>query len=150
MIKNDVCLNVDLLHAAVKSYYDDIHRYKHYANAELANSIKQAAYTIKWITKFRPIQAKKDVYVSIDTNLRFALTCGFSFLDRELVDFIFKEKSIIDLKNRTKSEIEIEMSFYDKLLYMLRFRQVSGKHFIAIFEALELACYSIHSTRFEG
>jgi hypothetical protein len=45
--------------------------------------------------------------------------------------------------SKTSVEIEIEQeeenSFYDSLLYDLRFRHLSGKKLILAFEALELA-----------
>jgi hypothetical protein len=64
--------------------------------------------------------------VIMDINLIFALVCGFSFLNKESIDIIAKDK-----KNK-------DQSFYDKLLYTLRYRPFSGKQLISIFEALEL------------
>jgi hypothetical protein len=142
-LEDKVYLNMDLLHAVVKSYYDDIHRYKHFAYSERANSLKQAAYTIKWIAKFRPIQIKEGTYVSLqvfDVNLIFALTCGFSLLDRKLIDLIMKDRAKTNYENKSKKESEDEDdSFYDKLLYIIRYRPLSGRQLASMFEALELA-----------
>jgi len=137
-IQDNVYLNIDLLHAVVRSYYDDIHRYKRFSDTKWANGIKQAAYTIKWISKFRPIQVNKGVYVSIDINLIFALLCGFSFLERETVALIMDEKAKIDAENAKGNDDPVNMSFYDNLLYTIRYRQVSGRNLISIFEALEV------------
>ena len=141
-LENKVYLNIDLLHAVVKSYYDDIHRYKHFAYAERANSLKQAAYTIKWIAKFRPIQIQEGTYVSLpifDVNLIFALICGFSLLDRKIIDLIMKDKAKTDYENKMKKEEDRDDSFYDKLLYIIRYRPLSGRQLASMFEALELA-----------
>jgi hypothetical protein len=141
--QDSVYLNYVLLEAAIASYYYDIHRYKDFAAALWANKCKQAAYTIKWIVKFRPIQIKeqtKNVTTEIfDINLKFALVCGFSFLGQEIIDLIMNDKIRVDKQNETKSnEEEKDNSFYDKLLYDLRYRQLSGKKLILAFEALEL------------
>ncbi|MDR0603905.1 MAG: hypothetical protein LBG80_06350 [Bacteroidales bacterium] len=151
IVKKAVYLNKCLLHFVVKSYYDDIHRYKDYCGSKWVNSHKQAAYTIKWIVKFKPIQIREN-YDSesvltneiIDINLIFALVCAFAFLDRNSVDLIFSEKKAVDNYNLSlqikNQEKEGKQSFYDKLLYNLRYRPFSGKHLIAIFESLELQC----------
>jgi len=141
-VKKAVYLNKGLLHCVVKSYYDDIHRYKDYSGAKWANNHKQVAYTIKWIVKFKPIQIREefdnDTSLNndiLDINLTFALLCGFSFLDRKIIDLIANEKKEIDAKKEKG-----EQSFYDKLLYILRYRSFTGKQLISIFEALELQC----------
>ena len=149
IVKEAVYLNKGLLRFVVKSYFDDILRYKDYSGAERANSHKQAAYTIKWITKFKPIQIKEEYdnpesfnEVILDINLIFALTSGFAFLDRKVIDFIAKEKKDIDNFNKSLSPEDIKdkakLSFYNKLLYNLRYRSFTGKHLTSIFEALEL------------
>jgi len=154
IVKKAVYLNKCLLHFVVKSYYDDIHRYKDYCGSKWANNHKQAAYTIKWIVKFKPVQIREN-YDSgsvlsneiVDINLIFALVCAFSFLNRKSIDLIFKEKKEVDKYNlslpREKQEKEGKQSFYDKLLYNLRYRPFSGKQLIAIFEALELQCSEV-------
>jgi len=139
LIQKAVYLNKNLLHCVVQSYYDDIHRYKDYSGSKWANNHKQAAYTIKWIVRFKPVQIKEKFDNDklndkiVDINSTFALVCAFSFLDRNIIDLIFKEKREIDnFKEKQKQ------SFYDRLLYILRFRPFTGKQLISIFEALEL------------
>jgi len=141
--KESVDLNLVLLNSAITSYYQDIHRYKDFSCSKLVNGQKQAAYTIKWLVRFRPIQIKdttKHVSVEIfDLNIKFALACGFAFLSAKIKDLILNDKKNIDSQNKMKSEDEKEFSFYDKLLYDLRYRQLSGKKLTLVFEALELA-----------
>jgi hypothetical protein len=137
--KDSVHLNSVLLHSAIISYYYDIRRFKDFSGSELANKHKQAAYTIKWLVKFRPIQINENTnYVSdeiFDINIRFALVCGFAFLGKKMTDLIMKNKQQMDMQVTDKKE----RSFYDKLLYDLRYRHLSGKKLILAFEALELA-----------
>jgi len=146
-IKDAVYLNKGLLHLAVRSYYDDIHRYKDYCGSTWANQHKQAAYTIKWIVRFKPIQIKEDYDNEkklnseiLDVNLIFALMCGFSFLDEKITNMIAYEKKEVDKKNSLQKNngVEKKQSYYDKLLYILRYRPFTGKQLISIFEALEL------------
>jgi uncharacterized small protein (DUF1192 family) len=151
IVKKAVYLNKGLLRFVVKSYYDDIYRYKDYCGSKWANSHKQAAYTIKWIVKFKPVQIKENYDNEnalnneiVDINLIFALVCAFSFLNRNTIDLIFNEKKEVDKYNLSlpleEREKEGKQSFYDKLLYNLRYRPFSGKQLISIFEALELQC----------
>jgi hypothetical protein len=141
VVKKSVYLNKSLLHCVVKSYYDDIHRYKDYSGSKWANNHKQAAYTIKWIVKFKPVQIKEEFDNDklndeiIDINSTFALVCAFSLLDRNIIDLISEEKRKIDRGNLKEKK---KQSFYNKLLYTLRFRPFTGKQLISIFEALEL------------
>ena len=135
--KDSVYLNLVLLRPAIVSYYYDIHRYKDFSGSEWANKYKQAAYIIKWIVRFRPIQIKESTkHVSseiLDINIKFALFCGFAFLGKKVIDLIMINKQKADSDTDKK-----ERSFYDTLLYDLRYRQLSGKKLILAFEALEL------------
>jgi hypothetical protein len=138
-----VYLNDSLLHDAIASYYYDIHRYKEFSGSELANAYKQAAYTIKWIAKFRPIQIREEAGELsdslVDINLLFAISCAFMFLDEKTIDIIMKEKNEVDQRNKLAGSNK-ERSFYDRLLYIIRYRPLSGKQLISMFESLELAC----------
>jgi len=79
-----VYLNVPLLELAVISYFDDIYRFKDYSGSEYADRHKQAAYTIKWLSKIKPIQILPQTEVTsnvIYVNAAFALYAGLTFLD---------------------------------------------------------------------
>ena len=128
-----VYLNTSLLESVLRSYFYDIYKFKNFSASEWANRNKHAAYIIKWIVRFRPIQIRehtKNVTSEIaDINLKFALICGFGFLYKEITNFIMENK-------RQKQE---EFSFYNGLMYDLRYRYLSGKKLILTFEAIELA-----------
>lgn len=122
-VRSAVYLNEVLLYAAVSSYYDDIYRFKDFSCSKWADNHKQAGYTVKWIAKFRPIQILpgKDISKTIFTiNSIFALFAGFSFLDTKVAD-------------------SISQHFYNHLVYLTLYRNLSGKHLASEFYVLECA-----------
>jgi hypothetical protein len=113
-----VCLNRAILAGAIRHYFDDIDRFKDYTGSELADKHKQAAYTIKWIAKLKPIQIKIDteddsIYKSMqedlmEINARFAIYAALIlFLDERLIFLISK-------------------TVFDHLIYDALFRNISG------------------------
>ncbi|GAB6010600.1 hypothetical protein [Viscerimonas tarda] len=128
-IKAAVCLNRSLLLGVVHSYFDDIERFKEYTGAVCADQHKQAAYTIKWIVKFKPIQIKidddsVDIYKTmsdglIQINSFFAIYVGFTlFLDKRLFSLMSKD-------------------FFTHIVYDTLFRQVSGKQLSTVLFLME-------------
>lgn len=119
--RNSVFLSKELLHCAVKAYFDDIIRYKIYAGSDYADNHKQAAYTIKWLSRFRPIQLREDAEpdtVLITINESFALFAGFMFFNPILIQRISKK-------------------FYKHLIYTLTYRSISGKGLSTIMYLIE-------------
>lgn len=141
--QKSVYLNGILMKSAITSYYIDIHRYKDFSGSTWANNYKQAAYTIKWLVRFRPIQINDTTeFLSdniFDLNLKFAMFCGFAFLNPEMTKIIQNNKQAVDSRNAANNGKVKEYSFYDQLLYDLRWRSLSGKKLILVFEALALA-----------
>ena len=133
--QKSVYLNPVLLNSALTSYFYDVYKFKNFSGSEWANRNKHAAYIIKWIVRFRPIQISENTeHVTseiADINLKFALMCGFSFLGKEMTSLI--------MENKRKSNNKEGLSFYDELMYNLRYRHLSGKKLILTFEAIELA-----------
>jgi len=85
-----VYINEALLYRSVYSYYVDLQRTKCYHNIPLADPHKKAAFTMKWLTKVKPIQIKHTIEVDqIDevtqqANEWFAFIAGMSFLDTSI------------------------------------------------------------------
>lgn len=118
-----IYLNKELLHCAVKAYFDDIERYKAYAGSEFADSHKQAAYTIKWLNRFKPIQIREDAKTDTETlsiNATFALTVGFTFLHRSVIE-------------------RMTDRFFRHLVYTLTYREPTGKSLATLMYAIECA-----------
>lgn len=118
-----IYLNKELLHCAVKAYFDDIERYKAYTGSEYADCHKQAAYTINWINRFKPIQIKENVEMNkvlLTINSSFALAVGMVFLDSPVSERISKK-------------------FFDHLIYTLTYRNVTGKGLATLIYAMECA-----------
>lgn len=122
-IRSAVYLNDVILYAAVSSYYDDIYRFKDFSCSKWADNHKQAGYMIKWLSKFRPVQIKQGAEISktiFTLNSIYALFVGFSFLDREIAN-------------------SISPHFYNHLVYLTLYRNLSGKHLASEFYVLECA-----------
>lgn len=119
--QNSVYLNKELLYAVVKSYFDDIYRFKEYSGSQRADQHKQAGFSVKWIAKFRPIQikenAKIDEYV-LFINSSFSIFVGFSFLNIKVSD-------------------SITPHYFKHLLYVTQYRNLSGKQLASLFYVLE-------------
>lgn len=116
-------LSKELLHCAVNAYFDDIYKYKAYAGSEFADNHKQAAYTMLWLSKFKPIQIKEEakidtVYLTI--NEAFAIYSGLMFLNPTV------------MKGMTKS-------FYKHLVYTLVYRNIDGRGLASLLYVMETA-----------
>ncbi|MDR1937779.1 MAG: hypothetical protein LBQ73_04685 [Tannerellaceae bacterium] len=120
-LQDSVYLNADLLDLAIISYYDDIYRYKEYSNVKYADRHKQAAYTLKWLSKMKPIQIKEGYSANkyaLNVNGSFAIFVSLTFLRTEVA------KNISD-------------SYLNFLLYSCLYRNISGKLFAGSFYLLE-------------
>ena len=77
-------LNIAVLHNVVVSYFHDVERHKEFHGTDLVDETKQGAFTMKWISKLRPIQFSCSVEdVSKDIlyiNEAFAVRSGLAFL----------------------------------------------------------------------
>lgn len=105
-------LNGIILFNAIESYFDDVERHKAYHGSALVDKVKQAAYTIKWIAKLRPIYFDVDLLHPNRTvmyaNEIFALRCGFLLLG---------------VKTST-----LPIKVYKEALYTLRYRSVDERY----------------------
>lgn len=118
-----VFISKELLHCAVKAYFDDITRYKTYAGSEYADRHKQAGYTIKWLSRFRPIQltvvAKPDTTL-LTINESFALYAGIMFL------------APTSMENMSRK-------LFKHLIYSITYRELSGKGLSTLMYLVECA-----------
>jgi hypothetical protein len=125
--KNDsgiLRLNESLLFIAAKAFFDDIYKYKVYSGSERVEPYKSAGYTLKWLSKIRPIQINSAPghtipKAAIQINGFYALSCALSYLDIELNDVARNKKLIEDL------------------LYNSLYRNISGKSYAITFKLLE-------------
>ena len=105
-------MNSHLLSVATRSYFLDINRTKIFHKIKLADRHKQCGYTMKWISKIRPIQLfNQDIYGywSHLANEAFAFYCGTAYL--ELPD-----------------DFSLDDNSWQALLYTLHYRELSGDH----------------------
>jgi len=126
-LQDVVVLDKKLLSIAIKSYYDDIYRYKLYAQSDAINLEKKSAYLIKWFSKIRPLQIKPNIDSNLITstvlyaNSSFALFIGFTFL---------YENTDININ------AVISPEFYKELLYTTQYREICPKQFASIIHTL--------------
>lgn len=116
-------LSKQQLYLAVISYFQDIDRYKDYIGTDYVNKYKRAGYTIKWISKMKPVQVNTNEWVSRDERLFnniFAVFAGLQHLDIR-IDFI--------------SDL-----FFNELIYYSTYRNISGRNLSSMMYLLEKAC----------
>lgn len=116
-------LSKELLHCAVNAYFDDICKYKAYAGSEFADKHKQAAFTMIWLSRFKPIQLKEGAKIDtsyLTINESFAVFAGLMFLDSSI----------------TKS---LTQSFYKHLIYTLTYRNLEGRGLASLLYLMETA-----------
>lgn len=103
-----VYLNKYVLRATVESYYCDMNRLQHFRKVTEPDSHKQAAFMIKWIVKFRPVQLYDHCREVTGTLL--------------LVNEIFAlHLALTILKIANRNFIEDKKAYFANLLYVLHF-----------------------------
>ena len=121
--KDFLYLSKELLHCAVNAYFDDICKYKAYAGSEFADRHKQAAFTMIWLSRFKPIQIKEGAKIDtpyLTINESFAIFAGLMFLDPSI----------------TKS---LTQKFYKHLVYTLTYRNLEGRGLASLLYLMETA-----------
>lgn len=122
-----VACAVERLDTAITSYFFDVHRYKHFHGMldnekSLVNFAKVYAFTSKWLAKERPFYLKTD---PVDANvddwyMRFA-----NYIN-EIVILLWIQSSF---KNHVGEKLKISPEEETKLLYSLKYREVSTSFF---------------------
>lgn len=120
---NHLFLSLEVLHCAVNAYFDDIHRYKTYAGSQFADRHKQAAFTMLWLSRFKPIQLKESaeidtIYLTI--NQAYAIYAGLMFLNPGVMDGMTDK-------------------FYRHLIYTLTYRKIDGRSLATMLYLMERA-----------
>lgn len=120
---DNLFLSKELLHCAVNAYFDDIYKYKAYAGSKYADKHKQGAYTMIWISRFKPIQLKESAKIDttyLTINEAFAIYAGLMFLNPEVVG-------------------KMDESFYKHLVYSLTYRHLDGRGLATLLYLMEVA-----------
>ncbi len=118
-----IYLSKELLHCAVNAYFDDIAKYKAYAGSQFADRHKQGAFTMIWISRFKPIQIKAGAEVNttfLTINEAFAIYAGLMFLDPDVMEGMTE-------------------SFYNHLVYTLTYRPIAGRGLATVLYLMEKA-----------
>ncbi len=82
---DNIHISKSLLRVTVISYFKDIDRFKDYHNSLFADKHKKAAFTMKWLSRIRPVSYRKDdsdlSKKEITANSIFAVMAGLCFID---------------------------------------------------------------------
>ncbi len=117
-LEHHLRLNRDTLYIATKSYFLDVERLKYFHGITLIEGYKIAAYTVKWITKMRPVYFPSSKPSSATTqmllfNEQYALQLGSAMA--EIPDSIitrqFMEEALYTLHYRSLSVDLLTMWF---------------------------------------
>lgn len=104
-------LNRVVLYNVVVSYFRDVDRHKEFHQTALVEQTKQAAFTIKWLAKLRPVQFRSSTEDVTQTMLYvnevFAVRCGLAFMQI--------------------SPDVLPQPLYDEILYTLRYRHIDER-----------------------
>ena len=116
-----------ILYNVVVSYFDDVDRHKQYHGTKLIDETKQAAFTIKWIAKLRPIQFNLPSIDAVTTQILyineiFAVRCGLAFMKL--------------------SPQELPKAIYADALYAIRYRHLDERMLILWLATLQYAVNS--------
>lgn len=86
-----------ILRVAVVSYFHDIERMKKFHRIEHADEIKQAAYTIKWITQLRPFGFQRaedevsDMHLVVNEHMAWRVAlCFLGVIPEEVPPRLFQ------------------------------------------------------------
>lgn len=114
-------VNSAVLRQAIDSHFQDIDRAKEYHGSDWADAVKQAAYTIKWLCKLRPISFETPVSeVKAQHHLineAVAWHAAFIFLDI------------------ARSQIDVEV--YSHLLYSCHYRSLDEDFLLLVCKLLQ-------------
>ena len=116
-------MNRAILCIVVKSYFDDVDRHKSYHGSERIDEVKQAGFTIKWLSKLRPLQfdceESETTNQLLYVNEIFAVRCGLMFMK--------------------VSPDSIPDNIYADVLYTLHYRNIDERMLFVWLTTLEAA-----------
>lgn len=112
-----ITINPAILYSTVTSYFLDLERAKDFHETTLANAYRQAAFTMKWLVRLRPINDTNVDGRFLLANEKFSLAVAFALLG---VD-----------------PASVDKALYAHLLYSLRYRVMDEGALIAVFMALK-------------
>jgi len=104
-------LIIPSLRIALISYFTDIGRAKCYHNIPYADAHKKAAFTVKWICKFKPIQFRDNIDLDVDVTRENILANEIFAVYMALV---FLNINPDDLSNK----------YFENLVYICTYRNI--------------------------
>lgn len=143
-LKPILCCSVERLDTALTSYFYDIYRYKHFhgmlgsenekksgdsgGEASRVNFAKIYAFTAKWLMKERPFYLKTPQEVAVSEG-RPSLSKSY-ITDANLInEIVFMTWMCTNFESQRKEKLKIEPLETKKILYSLKYREISTAFF---------------------
>lgn len=124
--RDNVSMNRAILFTAIESYYKDLDRTKCFHHIEQTDEHKKAAFTVKWLVKFRPIQINNSVNDKKINESHILINELFAiFFALVLLELDFQEISRISSK------------YLKNLVYTCHFRESNDMVFSSLMYLLQ-------------
>ncbi|MES9992520.1 MAG: hypothetical protein ABW098_11235 [Candidatus Thiodiazotropha sp.] len=123
----DFIMNYEFLYLAIKSYFYDIERLKHFHGIQRVEHYKIAGYMSKWINRMRPVSFNIRPETSGDTIPSTSVSEEALLINERLaIETGFVISEILG-KDETEDERIIESVLYE-MLYIFQYRDVQADH----------------------
>lgn len=136
-IQNNLVLSIPLLQTTVNSYFDSIYRYKLYSKTDYADRHKCAAYMMKWIAKYRPIQIRGRSSVIEDIPKGVSWVNSYYAVYVALTHLFATNSTTNDPNDILK---KCDQNLYNDLVYQAQYRNISGRSMAAQLCSIEMLC----------
>jgi len=93
-------MNAAILREVVERYFEDLEKDRLENRCALFNGYRQAAFTLKWFMRLRPIQTTANLTAFIRANEDFALLLALTHLERspDNIDLFFHQFFLYPLR----------------------------------------------------
>jgi hypothetical protein len=118
-------INQPILYTAIKAYYDDVDRHKCFHEIDLSDEHKKAAFSMKWLVKFRPIQLNDSVS---------GKSADFQHLIANELLALILALSLLGLGEEVR---QISGKYIGNLIYCVRFREPNALVLASMFYLLQ-------------
>ena len=121
-------INRAVLFKAIESYFKELDRTKCFHNIDFADEHKKAAFTIKWLVKFRPVQLIPSCDDDSITSEHLLVNEVFAVF----LAFVFLKVNALAISN-------VSVNYLDNLIYTLHYRDINEMVLSSMMYLLQVA-----------
>lgn len=125
-------INHQILFLAAKSYVVDLARFKDYSGSNSISESKKASFTLKWLSRLKPIQIQSYYVTNDDVINKFEQ----SFID---LNFYLALECSLRMLNDINTQ-KLPSHIIDELIYNMTFRSISGRQYALVFDLIKTIC----------